>query len=52
MCPLLISLRPTYGTVFDIIAEENTNITAAQKELLLWHFRLGHALHRLVVDVL
>jgi len=32
-----------YGTVFDIIAEENANITAAQKELLLWHFCLGHA---------
>jgi len=31
-----------YGLVFDIIAEENANITAAQKELLLWHFQLGH----------
>ena len=24
--------------VFDLIAEQNTNLTAAQKELLLWHF--------------
>jgi len=32
-----------HGTVFDIIAEKNANSTAAQKELLLWHFRLGHA---------
>jgi len=31
-----------YGTVFDIIAEENVTLMAAQKELLLWHFRLGH----------
>ena len=29
--------------VFDVIAAENANLTAAQKELLLWHFRLGHA---------
>jgi hypothetical protein len=25
-----------------ILEESNQNITAAQKELLLWHFRLGH----------
>jgi len=31
------------ATVFDIISQENANLTAAQKELLLWHFRLGHA---------
>ena len=30
-------------TVFDLIAEENANLTAAQKELLLWHCRCGHA---------
>ena len=29
--------------VFDLVAAENANLTAAQKELLLWHFRLGHA---------
>jgi len=39
---LTLDKLEAYGTVFDIIAEENANITAAQKELLLWHFRLGH----------
>jgi hypothetical protein len=29
--------------VFDLVGEENANLTAAQRELLLWHFRLGHA---------
>jgi hypothetical protein len=29
----------TYITVAD---ETNQNLTAAQKELLLWHWRLGH----------
>ena len=37
---------PTAGSalsgVLDIIAEENRNLTAAQKEVLMWHYRLGH----------
>ena len=28
--------------VTTIIEEENQNLTPAQKELLRWHFRLGH----------
>jgi len=28
--------------VTTIIKEENQNLTPAQKELLCWHFRVGH----------
>jgi hypothetical protein len=28
--------------MFSVAEETNQNITQAQKELLLWHWRLGH----------
>jgi hypothetical protein len=33
---------PEVGTYMSVAAEANQNITATQKELLKWHWRLGH----------
>lgn len=35
--------KQNVASYLSVAAEVNQNITAAQKELLLWHWRLGHA---------
>ena len=37
-----LDYRKGKDTVFNVLAGANTNLTGAQKELLGWHFKLGH----------
>lgn len=40
------------ANISDIVSNNNSNLSAAQRELLKWHFRLGHVNYRTVQTIM